>query len=112
MRKGISNTHVIVMALLPRGTNSGTFLPVRYNDHRWPSTYTAALRGVNARLRDASRRDPKLHYLDCGSRFLKGKTIDASLMPDALHPNAAGHRVLAACMRPLIAKLMHQQSRT
>ena len=58
--------------------------------------------------RDYTRLDGKLHFLDCGERFLTPdrRAIDARLMPDALHPGPAGHRVLAKCMRGLVSKLM------
>lgn len=108
IRSEMPSTQVVVMALLPRSTNSGTGIPVQQNSHSWPSIYTNALQQVNARLRDYTRLDGKLHFLDCGERFLTPdrRAIDARLMPDALHPGPAGHRVLAKCMRGLVSKLM------
>jgi lysophospholipase L1-like esterase len=54
--------------------------------------------------------DPRLHFLDCGDRFLApgGRALDASLMPDALHPSAAGYELLAQCLDPLVARLMQR----
>lgn len=53
--------------------------------------------------------DGHIHYIDCGDRFLTpdGKSIDAGLLPDALHPNARGYELLAECLDPEIARLMH-----
>ena len=41
--------------------------------------------------------DDHTHFLDCGDRFYTPdqREIDSALMPDALHPNAAGHELLA-----------------
>ena len=50
-----------------------------------------------------------VHYVDCSTRFLNaGHTaIDAALMPDALHPSAAGmERGIAQCIKPLVDALM------
>lgn len=44
-----------------------------------------------------------MHYLDCGTAFINagGSGVNASMLPgDALHPNAAGYRALAACLDP------------
>jgi hypothetical protein len=106
----LPSSRVVVMALLPRGSTSGTALsPVSLNDFRWPSSYTPALSAVNRRLKKfvAGSRG-RLHFLDCGPRFLAGdrRSISQRLMPDALHPGTAGHRVLAACLRNFIAPLM------
>lgn len=42
--------------------------------------------------RDYVALDGRLHFLDCAERFLVpgGGAINADLMRDALHPNAAG----------------------
>ncbi|PRW60678.1 mago nashi-like protein [Chlorella sorokiniana] len=50
-----------------------------------------------------------VHYVGCGGRFLNANrtAIDAALMPDALHPSAAGmERGLAQCIQPLVRQLM------
>jgi len=53
-------------------------------------------------------RSSRLHYLDCSPRFLSAdqKSIDASLMPDALHPSVAGYKLLIRCLSPLISRLL------
>ena len=43
----------------------------------------------------------RLRWMDCGSKFVTTKgdeEVDFSLMPDLLHPNAAGHKILADCI--------------
>jgi hypothetical protein len=59
-----------------------------------------------------TKLDGKLHFLDCGERFLTedGFAVDASLMPDALHPNAAGYELLAECLDPLVTQLMQRSA--
>ena len=61
-------------------------------------------------LRDYAALDGHLHFLDCGDRFLAPdrRAISAALMPDGLHPNAAGHELLAQCLDPLVTKLMQR----
>ena len=51
-----------------------------------------------------------MHYTACGWRFLNAEStaVDATLMPDALHPSAAGmERGIAQCIKPLVDTLMH-----
>ena len=52
--------------------------------------------------------DRAVHFLDCGSHFLTpgGSAIDAGLMPDAVHPNAAGYELLAQCLHGTLSKLL------
>ena len=52
--------------------------------------------------------DERMHFLDCGAGFVSagGASVNASMLPgDALHPNAAGYRVLAACLNPTITQI-------
>lgn len=52
---------------------------------------------------------PRVHYLDIGSRFLDEKgNLPASLMPDHLHPNAAGYKIWAEAVVPEIKKLLEK----
>ena len=49
-----------------------------------------------------------IHYLDCGAGFVVpgNSSVDPVLLPDELHPNTAGYRVLAACIAPVLNKLV------
>ena len=49
-----------------------------------------------------------VHYLDCGAGFLVpgNASVDPTLLPDELHPNTAGYRVLAACIAPVLNALV------
>lgn len=69
-----------------------------------------AVPALPPRRRDYAALDGHLHFLDCGERFLapSRRGISAQLMPDGLHPNAAGHELLAQCLDPLVTKLMQR----
>lgn len=105
MKDLLPDTHVILLALLPRGGNG----PGARFFH-WPSVFTQPFDMTNAHFRDYTRLDGKLHFLDCGERFLTPdhRAIDARLMPDALHPSPAGYELLAECLDPLITQLMQR----
>lgn len=63
------------------------------------------------RRRDWARGQSRVHYIDCSSVFLSAndRSINADLMPDALHPGGGaggGMAQLAHCIGPLIAGLL------
>ena len=48
-----------------------------------------------------------IQYLDVGKEFVsEDGTLRKDLMPDLLHPNAAGYRVWAEAMEPAIKRMM------
>ena len=54
-----------------------------------------------------------LHYIDCSSGFVNSTDILTSLMPDGLHPNAAGQELLAKvsgdASRECACAILHSQ---
>lgn len=77
---------IIVHALLPRATRSNFTL-----GRHWRS-----IQLINRRLESSCSKRPELHYLDVNDLFISEEnTIRQDLMPDALHPSAAGYRVWA-----------------
>ena len=49
------------------------------------------------------------HYLDLGDKFLRpDKIMSPEIMPDFLHPNAAGYKIWAEQMEPKLAELMEE----
>jgi len=53
------------------------------------------LTSVNKRLAGVAGRDSAVTYLDCGRPFFASPTeLNHTLLPDALHPSAAGNSSL------------------
>lgn len=52
--------------------------------------------------------DDMIHFLDCGAGLLlpSNNTVNVQLLPDKLHPNTAGYRILAACIGPVVDNLI------
>lgn len=73
-----------------------------------PSDFTAPINSINARLERYASRTPGVHFVDCSSFYLVdgGTRIDKELMPDSLHPSAAGFELMAQCLEGLVATLM------
>jgi len=113
---GGSRGQLLLSALLPRGDGAPILkrlCPPRCRNNGEPFTsFMPAIRRVNSLL-DTSARDLELEYpgrvayVDCGQPFLDGRTeVKLELMPDRLHPNAAGHRLFAQCLNNALQKLM------
>ncbi len=77
--------------------------------------------GAGGSLQELAEGDPLMHYADFGAAFLSHlasnawgtkdsapvrQEINEAFMPDAQHPSAAGMRVLAQSLEPLIARLV------
>jgi lysophospholipase L1-like esterase len=88
VRAALPNAIVIVNALLPRGAAGD---PAR-----------AKIAEVNARL--AGLADgARVRYVDAGPGFVDtAGEVRPELMPDDLHPSAAGYEVWAAALRPVL----------
>ena len=52
--------------------------------------------------------DKTIFYMDINKKFLAddGVTLPSSIMPDYLHPNAAGYKIWAEAIEPKVAELM------
>jgi lysophospholipase L1-like esterase len=88
VREKLPNATVVLNALLPRGAPAD---PLR-----------AKTADVNARLA-ALADGVHVRWLDAGAAFVgAGGTISAVLMPDKLHPSAAGYDVWATALRPVL----------
>ncbi|CAL8470097.1 g9639 [Coccomyxa elongata] len=106
MKKAMPGTQIIVEGVLPRGADfaSGQYV--------YPNNFTTAVSYLNAEYQRMALEDPVLHYIYCGNDFLTPTSdgIASEVMPDGLHPNAAGLKLIAQCLTPLIEKLMHSNS--
>jgi lysophospholipase L1-like esterase len=88
VRAKLPNAIIVLNALLPRGTPDD---PLR--------TKAAAVNALIAPLADGTR----VRWLDAGPGFLGADgTIAGALMPDGLHPSAAGYDVWATALRPVL----------
>lgn len=49
-----------------------------------------------------------IQYVDCGADFINAgnHTVNSTLLPEELHPSTLGYRVLAACLKPVVDKLV------
>jgi lysophospholipase L1-like esterase len=111
-----------LLELLPRGDvqRLKPLCPPQCSPDGSPlDSFLPAVNQVNAAMReDAIPKMKKIHgksrvgLLDCGWPFRAEKKdepqaaqVDQRLMPDSLHPNAAGHELLAQCMLAYIKSI-------
>ena len=102
IRAKLPETKVLLLAIFPRGPRKnpeGVVIDTGLEK-------MAIIREVNAGL--AKLDDGKnVRYLDINAQFLgqDGKIPDI-LMPDQLHPNAAGYQLWADAMKPLLEEML------
>jgi lysophospholipase L1-like esterase len=123
--------HVMIFQVLPRGDGKKTLpklCPPRCSSTENKTPYTSFLppiQKVNEGVRDGIQRlgktysaSSRLQLVDCGTEFLNDKYDDQKdnvdgnyevkekeLMPDLLHPNVVGHRILAKCIRNYVDQI-------
>lgn len=93
LRARLPGTRVLVIGIMPRHVSPLNEMRKR-NDE------------VNRLISRLDNGD-SVQYLDIGPEFVsEDGTIRKDLMPDLLHPNAAGYRVWAEAMEPAIERMM------
>jgi lysophospholipase L1-like esterase len=93
----LPNTKVLLLGIFPRGP-----------DPKIHSTafYRAKIKIVNAELATFEDGD-KTRYLDIGDKFLNDDgSLPRPIMPDFLHPSAAGYQLWADAMAPLLNEML------
>ncbi|MBI5382187.1 MAG: GDSL family lipase [Opitutae bacterium] len=101
IRTKLPDAKVLLLAIFPRGPRKN-----RDGSLDDGSTRMAIIRDVNVEL--AKLDDGKnVRFLDIGAKFLgaDGKIPDA-IMPDQLHPSAAGYAIWAEAMQPLLSEML------
>jgi lysophospholipase L1-like esterase len=101
IRTKLPETKVLLLAVFPRGP--------RKNRDGTPDAWEKrmeVIRGVNAEL--AKLDDGQgVRFLDINQVFLGNDgTIPKPIMPDQLHPNAAGYQLWADAMKPLLDEML------
>ncbi|BDA50220.1 hypothetical protein COCOBI_15-3490 [Coccomyxa sp. Obi] len=110
MRQGMPGTHIVVQGLYPRGAD------MQANKYVWPDNFTYARNLINADYQAQHCSIPfalrgttsdccttagsmGLTFLFAGSNWLQ------EYLPDGLHPNAKGLKIIAECLMPLLEKI-------
>ena len=101
IREKIPATKVLLLGIFPRGPRKNTNGSIDPWEKRME-----IIRAVNA---DLAKLDDgaSVRFLDLTEKFLgqDGK-IPFSIMPEQLHPNAAGYQIWADAMQPLLTAMM------
>ncbi|CAL5224204.1 g6847 [Coccomyxa viridis] len=105
LRQAAPEAHIVIQGLLPRGAAF-----VGPKEWKWPNRYTKPLEAVNSAFESLALLNPLLHYVYCGAPLIRtvcgGQVLDVGLLPDGLHPNAAGMDLIAECLEESLAPLL------
>ncbi|KAK9916523.1 hypothetical protein WJX75_003696 [Coccomyxa subellipsoidea] len=82
-------TRVIVMGILPRGTD---YWDGGSASRNWPNVLTPAINALNNALQEMASATSMTSYLYCGAAFSSGSGL--ANLQDGQHPNVAGYEAL------------------
>lgn len=106
IRTRIPEAKVLLLAIFPRGPRKnaqGVVTDAVEAEAKKRMDIIAAANAELAKLDDGRN----VKFLDINARFLCDHgTIPSSIMPDQLHPNAAGYQLWADAMQPLLAQML------
>lgn len=106
IRAKIPTAKVLLLAIFPRGPRKNREGVVTYEAILDAQKRMAAIAAANTEL---AKLDDKVNvrFLDINARFMGNDgTIPYTIMPDQLHPNAAGYQLWADAMQPLLDEMM------
>lgn len=92
LRAQLPDSQILLLALLPRGERE--------------VAQRAEITAINAAL-PSLQDGVKIHLLDLGFLFLRPDgSLRRELLPDSVHPSAAGYRLLADLLAPQVRRLL------
>eukprot|EP01052_Picozoa_sp_SAG31_P066375 SAG31_NODE_25177_length_466_cov_1.258856_1_plen_136_part_10 len=96
LHQKLPRAQILMLGLYPRGrTVDG------WRTKLQPGEFSERMQSINAALLAGSKRDSKVHFVDCNAVFLdEGGNIRPDLMPDFLHPSKSGAEALTECLAP------------
>jgi lysophospholipase L1-like esterase len=108
VRARLPHTRILVLGIFPRGPRDAKGGPVTPAAIEEASRRMATIAAVNREL--ATLDDGKtIRFLDIGAVFLgQDGRIPHTIMPDQLHPVAAGYQLWADAMQPLLDSMMKE----
>lgn len=90
-RKRLPDAVILLQGVFPRGATPD-------------NPFRAKIKAVNQEIAKLADGD-KVIYVDFGDKFLEPDgSLSPKIMPDALHPNAAGYQIWADAIQPIIDK--------
>lgn len=101
IRAKLPAAKVLLLAIFPRGPRAGR--------DGVPEPWEARMAAIRAANAELARLDDgaTVRYLDLTANFLGNDgTIPRIIMPDQLHPNAAGYQLWAEGMAPLLREML------
>ena len=94
VRRKLPNAKILLLAIFPRANSAADPLRARIKN----------INGMIAKLDDGGQH---VKFMDIGEKFLTADgTLTNQIMPDYLHPNAAGYQIWANAVKDVLAEMV------